>query len=92
MIPDVDSPASVLTLHEIDKAEIGKLKNAKITVSEGRQGRAFGFIPIETILNIISSPSGEKTVLVQLKGKDLHLKTLQCTIRTEFPSNTILNS
>lgn len=82
----------MLTLHEIDKAELGKLTNVKITISEGRQWRAFGFIPIETIRSTISSPSGEKTVLVQLKGKGARLNTLHCTIRTEFPSNTILNS
>jgi hypothetical protein len=45
----------ILTINELEKQDLNKYTNIKITVSEGKYSKIHGFIPIESIKNIASS-------------------------------------
>jgi hypothetical protein len=84
----------LLTLNDLEKQDLGRYTSIKITISEGRyKGKVFAYIPIESVRQLVGYAAGEKTVTLQVKGKQsLGFGSIQCTIRADFPSNNILSS
>jgi hypothetical protein len=55
----IDSPPAVLTIGDLEKKDLSKYTNIKITISEGKyKNKVFGFIPIESVKALASYPSG----------------------------------
>ena len=91
---ELDTPHVTLMLNDLEKVDLTKYSNIKITISEGKyKSKVFGYIPIEMIKSLISQENSEKTTILQVKGKQfIGFGSIQCTIRADFPSNNILNS
>ena len=83
-----------MTLTDLEKADLSKYINIKLTISEGKyKNRAFAYIPIETIRQLATNSCAEKTITLQLKGKPIGFTSIQCKIKAEFlNNNNILNS
>ena len=65
-----DVPSVALVLNEVDKDEIKKYTNVKITLSQGQhKSKVTGYIPVETLKLITSTYPHEKSCHVQLHGR-----------------------
>ena len=53
----LDTPCTVLALNDLEKHDLSRYTNIKITISEGKyKSKVFAYIPIETIKNLVSCP------------------------------------
>ena len=54
----MDSPQVMLIFNDLEKHDLRKYTNIKITISEGKyKNKVFAYIPIEMVKNLISYPT-----------------------------------
>ena len=55
---ELDTPQVTLILNDMEKVDLIKYTNIKITVSEGKyKNKVFAYVPIEMVKNLVNYPN-----------------------------------